>query len=134
MKAQAGFHHFPLLDQGVIKQDCFRILQAHGIEVPEMYRLGFNNNNCVGCVKGGIGYWNHVRKHFPEVFDRMCDVEAIIGATCLREVVDGRSIPLSLRDLDPNRGRHEPMFVEDCGSTGEVCEIQASRQACQDPV
>ena len=25
-----------------------------GIEIPVMYRLGYNNNNCVGCVKGGI--------------------------------------------------------------------------------
>ena len=36
---------------------------------PLMYDLGYPNNNCIGCVKGGMGYWNHIRKDFPEVFE-----------------------------------------------------------------
>ncbi len=35
-----------------------------------MYDLGYPNNNCIGCVKGGMGYWNKIRKDFPEVFQK----------------------------------------------------------------
>lgn len=35
-----------------------------------MYDLGYANNNCIGCVKGGIGYWNKIRIDFPEESDR----------------------------------------------------------------
>lgn len=60
-----------LIDAGLDKPDCLAILQDAGIEIPEMYKLGYNNNNCIGCVKGGMGYWNKIRKDFPEQFDRM---------------------------------------------------------------
>ena len=36
-----------------------------------MYKLGYKNNNCIGCVKGQAGYWNKIRKDFPDVFDQM---------------------------------------------------------------
>jgi hypothetical protein len=60
----------PLIDQGVSKSECFDILMAAGIELPAMYRLGFRNNNCIGCVKArdAIDYWKRVRKHFPAQF------------------------------------------------------------------
>ena len=40
-----------------------------------MYDMGYPNNNCIGCVKGGMGYWNHIRKDFPEVFDSRAKLE-----------------------------------------------------------
>ena len=56
-----------------------------------MYKLGYNNNNCIGCVKGGIGYWNKIRVDFPAEFDRMAELERKIGHAVLKEtkVVDG---------------------------------------------
>jgi 3'-phosphoadenosine 5'-phosphosulfate sulfotransferase (PAPS reductase)/FAD synthetase len=44
---------FPLIDLKLNKNDCFIELQKAGIEIPEMYKLGYSNNNCIGCVKGG---------------------------------------------------------------------------------
>ena len=32
--------------------------------------MGYNNNNCIGCIKGGMGYWNKIRVDFPEVFEK----------------------------------------------------------------
>ena len=32
-----------------------------------MYDLGYPNNNCIGCIKGGMGYWNRIRKDFPDI-------------------------------------------------------------------
>jgi len=44
-----------LRDAGVTKADCYRIIQQAGIPLPMMYRLGYNNNNCIGCVKRADG-------------------------------------------------------------------------------
>ena len=42
-----------------------------------MYKMGFLNNNCfkTGCVQGGIGYWQKMKRDFPEKFDAMSKVE-----------------------------------------------------------
>jgi 3'-phosphoadenosine 5'-phosphosulfate sulfotransferase (PAPS reductase)/FAD synthetase len=129
MLAQPGFHHFPLIEHGYDKLKCFEVIEEFGILLPEMYRLGFNNNNCQACPQGGAGYFNHIRIHFPEQFQKMVELEADIGASCLREKgEDGKSRSLFLKDLAPERGRHKPMYVADCGSTGEVCEISLARE------
>lgn len=60
------------------------MLWKAGIKIPAMYKMGYNNNNCIGCVKGGMGYWNKIRKDFPEVFAQMAQIERDVGATCLR--------------------------------------------------
>jgi hypothetical protein len=56
-----------------------------------MYKLGFKNNNCIGCVKAtSPAYWSHVRKHFPEVFERRARVSREIGAKLVR--IDGKRV------------------------------------------
>lgn len=74
---------FPLIDKQLAKTDCLAIIEKAGIEIPLMYRLGFHNNNCIGCVKGRKGYWCAIRKHFPDVFDRMARLERLIGHSCI---------------------------------------------------
>jgi 3'-phosphoadenosine 5'-phosphosulfate sulfotransferase (PAPS reductase)/FAD synthetase len=115
----------PLIDRGLTKQDCWGVLDRVGIDMPAMYKLGYENNNCLGCVKGGMGYWNKIRIDFPEVFERMARHEQTTGNTVLREKdrtdpEGSRSIPLPLVDLDPHRGnyRSEPDF-----SCGPMCSI-----------
>lgn len=67
----------PLIDLGLSKADCARIFSKLGIKLPEAYKLGFQNNNCLktGCVRGGIGYWQKYREIFPDRFDRMAERE-----------------------------------------------------------
>jgi hypothetical protein len=98
----------PLIERGLTKDDCLAMVDRAGIRLPAMYLLGYRNNNCIGCVKGGMGYWNKIRRDFPEVFERMALLERDIGATVLR--VDGER--LYLDELDPERGNHadEPSF------------------------
>lgn len=55
------------------------MVQRAGIEIPAMYRLGYDNANCIGCVKGGLGYFRAIREDFPEQFARLAEVEAEIG-------------------------------------------------------
>lgn len=98
----------PLIDHQLTKSDCLAMIERAGIELPSMYLLGYRNNNCIGCPKGGIGYWNKIRKDFPDSFLRMSILEREIGATVLRD--SGQ--PLWLDELDPQRGNHvdEPSF------------------------
>lgn len=35
----------PLIEKGYTKTDCFNVLHDAGIELPEMYKLGYHNNN-----------------------------------------------------------------------------------------
>ena len=98
----------PLIDRGLSKDDCISLVDRAGIVLPAMYRLGYRNNNCVGCVKGGAGYWNKIRRDFPDTFKRMAELERDIGATVLR--MDGEAVYLD--ELEPDRGRYadEPAF------------------------
>ena len=78
----------PLIDNGLDKNDCLAILDKQGIELPVMYKLGYRNNNCVGCVKGQAGYWNKIRIDFPEVFEKMSKMERKLNvAICKKETV-----------------------------------------------
>ncbi len=84
-----------LIDQGVGKQDCYARLRDAEIELPAMYRLGFDHNNCLGCVKAASPrYWNAIRKHFPEVFARRARQSAALGVRLVGVSTEvGASIP-----------------------------------------
>ncbi len=70
----------PLIDEGITKNQCLDYVSSLGIEVPKMYQLGYNNNNCIGCVKAvGAGYWNKIRGDFPEVFEKRAKQEKLIN-------------------------------------------------------
>ena len=75
----------PLIDRRLGKVDCLAMLQNAGIGLPAMYKLGYANNNCIGCVKGGKGYWNKIKVDFPEHFDRMAKLERFKGQTVFKD-------------------------------------------------
>jgi hypothetical protein len=100
-----------LIEKGLTKQDCLAILQRANIELPAMYKLGYQNNNCIGCVKGGAGYWNKIRVDFPEQFDRMATMEKKIGAKILK-IGDER---IWLSDLPKNAGDYPKEKAIECG-------------------
>lgn len=107
----------PLIEQHLSKADCHALVQRAGIEIPMMYRLGYLNNNCIGCVKGGMGYWNKIRRDFPETFDRMAALERTLDHAIIRETVKDEAGKETRQDvfldqLAPDRGRieDEPTF------------------------
>jgi len=74
-----------LIDFGVTKGDCLRIITKAGIELPAMYKLGYKNNNCLGCVKASsAAYWQSIRRDFPEVFARRAKQSREIGCRLTR--------------------------------------------------
>jgi len=109
-----------LIDNKITKDNCLAMVARAGIELPEMYKLGYEHNNCIGCVKGGMGYWNKIRKDFPAEFDRMAKFERLKGYTVLKESKTGE--PLYLDTLDPNRGRLSDEPKIECGIACELAE------------
>ena len=99
-------HNFPLIDRNLGKPDAHAMCEALGIKRPAMYDLGYNNNNCIGCVKGGMGYWNKIRVDFPEVFESRAKLERKIGYSILKECF--------LDELDSSRGRMSDEIMQDC--------------------
>lgn len=69
----------PLIEHGLTKEDCKAMIERAGIEIPIMYRLGYDNANCIGCVKGGEGYWRAIREDFPAEFEAVAAAEERIG-------------------------------------------------------
>ena len=106
---------FPLIDKKMTKNESLFYLEKQGIERPEMYKLGYGNNNCIGCVKGGKGYWNKIREDFPKSFNKMAEAERIVGNSCIRGVF--------LDELPKNAGRRQKMIMPDCGN---FCDIEFS--------
>lgn len=112
---------FPLIHGGITKRNCLEALHKAGIEIPMMYRLGYPNNNCIGCVKGGAGYWNKIRFDFPEHFKRMSQQERKMGVAINKKVVgkdaEGKDIVkrIYLDELPVGMGRIESEPNIECG-------------------
>lgn len=113
----------PLIEAGLTHADCLALVERAGIRLPEMYRLGYKHNNCIGCVKGGAWYWNKIRVDFPDRFAQMAQVERELGASMLRKRVgNGKRIPLFLDQLPPDAGRADDEPAIQCGIN---CELVA---------
>lgn len=88
-----------LIDEGLTKQDCFKIIMDAGIELPEIYKLGFPNANCIGCVKSqSPTYWNLVREKFPEVYKDRAEQSRRIGAKLVK--VHAKYLPWAIKRGD----------------------------------
>lgn len=98
---------------------CDALTHAAGIEKPAMYRLGYDNNNCIGCVKGGTAYWLKIRRDFPEAFDRMARTERELDAAiCKREWVEGGKRMrerVFLDELTPDDDDGQQQLAMECG-------------------
>jgi hypothetical protein len=104
----------PLIDAGLSKPDCMQIIKNAGIEIPEMYRLGYPNANCIGCVKGGAGYWNKIRKDFPAVFDRMSKVERKMNVAIIKKQEGKKTHRIFLDELPPDAGDMQMEIFPEC--------------------
>lgn len=105
-------HVFPLIDHQMTKADAHGLCSRLGVKRPAMYDLGYSNNNCIGCVKGGKGYWNKIRVDFPDVFASRAKLERDIGASCINRCY--------LDELSPEAGRMQDEIMIECGI---MCEI-----------
>lgn len=107
-----------LIDAEITKSDCFAILKYFGISLPRIYKMGYPNANCIGCVKASSPtYWNHVRKMHPTVFTERAEQSRRIGARLARH----KGERLFLDELPPDaKGRSMKNMSFECGV---FCEI-----------
>lgn len=118
----------PLIDAGLSKGDCKAMVQRAGIALPAMYLLGYDNANCIGCVKGGEGYWRAIREDFPEYFEAICLLQDEIGeGSWFLRYRSGPKIGqrFPLRDLPAG----EPRRNEALPSCSFFCEMAESEYA-----
>lgn len=110
-----------LRDAGMTKAMCYEMLEAAGIELPAMYRLGFKNNNCIGCVKATSAvYWNRVRDNFPGIYAKRAAQSRALGVRLVRwkgERIFLDELPLSPYWVPGSRSHSE----EDI-ECGPVCQ------------
>ena len=110
-------HEFPLIEHGLTKDQAHGIAWKLGLKRPVMYDMGYANSNCIGCTKGGMGYWNKIRKDFPEVFRKRAELEREIGHSCIKGVF--------LDELEPDRGNMNEEVMEDCNI---ICQLMFFEQ------
>jgi hypothetical protein len=104
---------FPLIEKGITKNECAGMILNQNIALPKMYELGYTNNNCIGCVKGGKAYWNKIRIDFPTEFNKMAQAERKAGYSCINGTF--------LDELNPNAGRGKKIIMPNCGL---LCEVE----------
>lgn len=105
-------HIFPLIENQINKSEAHGILRKAGIKRPAVYDLGLPNNNCIGCLKGGMGYWNFIRKTWPHVFASRAKMEREIGGRIFKDFY--------LDELPEDRGRNLKIIVPHCGFACEA--------------
>jgi 3'-phosphoadenosine 5'-phosphosulfate sulfotransferase (PAPS reductase)/FAD synthetase len=117
IETQPEFTHlFPLLDAKMHKQEVHETLKASGIKRPKMYELGYQNNNCIGCIKSqSPAYWNKIRVDFPEYFEARRSLADELGVKLVKLTQDGESVRISLSELDPEEGKGLEPIVDECG-------------------
>ena len=113
-------HRFPLIERELTKEDVHGICAELGLKRPVMYDMGYNNNNCIGCIKGGMGYWNKIRVDFPDVFEARAKLEREVGQSCINGIF--------LDELDPNAGRGNTDIREDCGIMCQLTLLESMEE------
>lgn len=60
---------FPLIENNISDTELVAFFIEAGIEIPELYKLGFAHNNCAGgCVRAGKRSWKLLLEKLPEVY------------------------------------------------------------------
>ena len=103
-----------LFEHQLSKADCLALLRKAGIEPPITYSY-MRNANCLGCPKGQMGYWNVIRKHHPDVFERMAKLERELNAAINKKYVNGKRTRVFLDELDPEAGNYKTEPEISCG-------------------
>ena len=91
-------HEFPLIERNLSKEEAHGLFErTFSFRRPVMYDMG---------------YWNKIRRDFPEVFESRARLERQVGYAILK---DSKGKPVYLDELDPNRGNMNAEIFPDCG-------------------
>jgi hypothetical protein len=122
----------PLIDRNLSHADCLGMVERAGILLPLRYRQGYNNANCVGCCKGGEGYWNKTRRDSPSDFIAVAEIQKDIGPGAYFFRDRGTGERFSLYDLPPDAGRHSEESP-DCSFFCDMAEQEIKQSEDAEP-
>jgi len=116
----------PLIDDlKYDKQLVFDYMGKNNIDVPLLYKLGFNHNNCGGrCIKAGQGHWINVLKKYPERFNEMKKFEnkmriKIGDYSYLKKQTNCKKTTYTLEQLENDfKNKPEQLDLFDIGGCG----------------
>lgn len=101
---------FPLIEDGVTKQQCADWCLSMGVRPSSMYQWS-EHANCVGCVRGGKAYWLKVKENRPDVFEARSEQERRFGHTILKDI----SLPqLAVTGLKRKVSQREAIDIGAC--------------------
>ena len=104
----------PLEEAGITKPMCAEWILGAGIALPEMYKMGFSNNNCRCCVKAtSIVYWARSRHYFPVEFGRTAELSRRLGVRLTR--LHGKRIFIDEIPVDFDWQRKDRSAPVECG-------------------
>lgn len=114
----------PLIDRKLSHANALAMIENAGIELPQMYKLGYQHNNCIGCVKSsGAGYWNKIKIDFPERFWMMAGMSRALGVKMIKITVSkGKEERIYLDELKPGVGRYKDEPEIQCGIFCEAAQ------------
>lgn len=116
----------PLIKQELTRKDCLALIARNKIKLPIMYKLGYKNNNCLGCWKGGKGYWNKIRVDFPDIFKEASRICNKLGRSPIK---DNDGNPIMLDDLDPSEGNYKADQEIQCGIGCRLIDLEIKNSA-----
>ena len=70
---------FPFKEDGIIKEDVFRILEESGVGIPEYYKWR-SRSGCYFCFFQQKIEWVGLRENHPDLFDLACAYEKVDSA------------------------------------------------------
>jgi hypothetical protein len=118
----------PLIERGLGKEDCKAMIQRAGIELPLMYSMGYENANCIACVKGGEGYFRAIREDFPVQFEALCVIQDDLGSGSYLFRNRDTNVRFSLRDLGAGPVRRNEK-IPSCSFFCEMAEADIIAKA-----
>lgn len=111
---------FPLLEKCTNHSDMLHWLDGTGIELPVMYKMGFQHNNCSGgCVRAGKRQWAHLWRVMPEVYLERERVEEAVRSYLNKDVHFLKDE--TLRQLRTRISMQLELFPVYLSSTTEEC-------------
>ena len=116
--------------RGLTEADCREMVAKAGIRLPRMYELGYEHNNCIGCLKAtSPKYWNMTRRDFPETFALRARRSRELGVRLVR--LKGVRIFLDELPADETEDVKEDM---NCGPACNPPSVQPQAPAIEECV
>lgn len=94
---------YPMCEKPFLyKDELLELLEADGIEIPRMYKLGFSHNNCGGrCFKAGIGHYKNLlekdRNRYLEWENQEESIRSFLGKDV--SMMKRKGKPFTLKEL-----------------------------------